>query len=89
MHIEHHDLAREFPEFKAEIHALKAKDAHFARRFTEYQDVDKDICRLEDADTPVTDEALEALKKQRLALKDDLYGQLKAATPSSCCGSCG
>ncbi|MBB5017330.1 hypothetical protein HNQ59_000594 [Chitinivorax tropicus] len=83
MHIEHHDLAKEFPEFKAEIHQLKAQDAHFARRFVEYQDIDKEICRLESEDVPVSDATLDGLKRQRLSLKDELYQMLRttAADP--------
>ncbi|WP_137940063.1 YdcH family protein [Chitinivorax sp. B] len=82
MHIEHHDLAKEFPEFKAEIHQMKAHDAHFARLFMAYQDIDKRICRLEDDGVPVSDELLEGLKKQRLQLKDELYQMLRSAAPA-------
>lgn len=88
MHVEHHDLAKEFPEFKENIHQLKQSDAHFARLFGEYQDLDKEICRLETEEVPVTDEAFEAKKKQRLQLKDQLYTMLKNAS-KTCCGSCG
>jgi uncharacterized protein YdcH (DUF465 family) len=88
MYVEHHDLAKEFPEFKENISQLKQTDAHFARLFSEYQDLDKEICRLETEDVPVTDEAFEAKKKQRLQLKDDLYAILKNAS-KTCCGSCG
>jgi len=31
MALEHHDLAHEFPEFKARIHELKMNDAHFKK----------------------------------------------------------
>ena len=34
-----HDLYEDFPEKAAAIHALKAKDAHFARLVEEYHDV--------------------------------------------------
>jgi len=88
MYVEHHDLAKEFPEFKEEIRQLKLEDAHFVKLFTEYQNIDKQVCRLEADGVPVTDEAFEILKKQRLQLKDQLYSMLKGAS-SPCCGSCG
>lgn len=88
MYVEHHDLAKEFPEFKEEIHQLKLQDAHFVKLFGEYQAVDKEVCRLEGEGVPVVDEAFEALKKQRLQLKDQLYTMLKSVS-KPCCGSCG
>lgn len=88
MYVEHHDLAKEFPEFKENISRLKQTDAHFSRLFGEYQDLDKEICRLETEEVPVTDEAFEAKKKQRLTLKDELYTMLKNSS-KTCCGSCG
>ncbi|MFM7203036.1 MAG: YdcH family protein [Myxococcota bacterium] len=79
MYIEHHDLAKEFPEFRSEIHALKASDAHFARIFQEYQELDKHIIRLEENLELDSDQMLEHLKRKRVHLKDELYQQLNAA----------
>ncbi|HER35136.1 MAG: DUF465 domain-containing protein [Halothiobacillaceae bacterium] len=77
MQVDHHDLAHEFPEFKERIHELKVEDAHFQKQFDRYDEVTKDVERLEKQGMPVTDEHLEALKKERLAIKDELYGMLK------------
>ena len=79
MHVEHHDLAREFPEFKAEIHALKASDGHFMRLFQEYQNLDKEICRVEDAAEVMSDQELHGLKLKRVHLKDTLTHMLAEA----------
>ncbi len=83
MHVEHHDLAQEFPEFKEQIHTLKLEDAHFARLFAEYQQVDKAICRSESGIEAMADEALEEMKKLRLHLKDDLYTRLREAAETT------
>ena len=77
MSLEKHDLHHEFPEFKDAIHELKISDAHFARLFTEYHEVDHEVHRIETgAETP-SDEYLESRKKHRLQLKDALYAMLQ------------
>jgi uncharacterized protein YdcH (DUF465 family) len=76
MNIEHHDLAHEFPELKEQIHVLKTQDAHFHKQFERYDTVTKDIERLEKEEMPVSDPTLEEKKKERLALKDELYKML-------------
>ncbi len=78
MTLEHHDLAHEFPEFKDNIHRLKTANAHFARLFTEYQDVDKAIYRAETGIEPTGEWNLEDQKKSRVLLKDELYQLLQA-----------
>lgn len=75
----HHDLVSELPEYKEQIHTLKTSNAHFAKLFDEYHTVNREVIRLEGENVPVTDEAFENLKKQRLALKDQLYMMLKSA----------
>lgn len=75
----HHDLVSELPEYKEQIHALKTSNAHFAKLFDEYHNVNREVIRLEGENVPVTDEAFESLKKQRLSLKDQLYTMLKSA----------
>lgn len=77
MPLGHHDLAHEFPEFKERIHELKMNDAHFKKLFEEYDQVTTKIEALEKQESPVADETMEDLKKQRLALKDSLYAMLK------------
>jgi uncharacterized protein YdcH (DUF465 family) len=74
----HHDLANELPEFKEKIHQLKLEDNHFSKLFDEYHKVNSDVLRLEAENIPVSDEAFETLKKQRLHLKDKLYNILAA-----------
>lgn len=68
-----------FPEYRDLISRLKTEDAHFARLFEEHNELDHKIIRLEQ--NPVTSSAaeIETLKKQKLALKDQLYVILKKA----------
>ena len=42
-----HDLVHEFPELRERIHALKMSDAHFARLFEQYHEVDHEVHRIE------------------------------------------
>ncbi len=72
----HHDLAHEFPEFKRRIHELKLASPEFRRLYDEYQELDKEIYRIgENIETP-SDDYTEELKKNRVRLKDRLYGML-------------
>lgn len=77
--IENHSLALELPEYKDTIHALKLSDAHFAKLFDDYHTKDKEIHRIEQGVEVSSDEYIEALKKQRLQLKDTLFAMLKSA----------
>ncbi len=72
----HHDLAREFPEFKTRIHEFKQNDRHFIKLYAEYQEVDKEVFRIEEGIETPSDEYIETLKKRRLKLKDELYSIL-------------
>lgn len=73
----HHDLAQEFPELKDDIHAMKTTDAHFRRLAEEYENICKELHRAQDGAGAMDDAQAEALKKQRLCLKDDLYAMLR------------
>ena len=72
-----HELAEEFPTEVERMHALKAKDPHFARVYDEYHAVNKAIHRAETKVEPVTDEHETLLRKQRMALKDEIAAKLR------------
>lgn len=76
---EHHHLATEFPEYKEQIHKLKADDAHFSKLYDEYNALDDEIYRIEEGIEVTADDYLETLKKKRLALKDELLAIIKQA----------
>ena len=75
--LEKHDLIHELPEYKDQIHNLKTSNRHFARLFDEYHEVDHEVHRIESGAENTADEYLEARKKVRLKLKDELFDMLK------------
>ena len=75
---ESHDLLHEFPDLQSRIATLRAGQPEFARLMDEYDGLDQRIRELEGLGTPVADETIEDLKKNRLHLKDMLYGILRA-----------
>lgn len=77
MSIEHHSLLTEFPEFRERIHELKTRNPRFAGLYKEYQDVDKEIFRIEEEIETPSDHYTEELKKKRVHLKDQLYDMLR------------
>ncbi len=78
--LEKHDLVHELPEYREQIHQLKLSDAHFARLFKDYHEVDHEVHRIETGAESTSDDYLETRKKARLDLKDRLLSMLKSAT---------
>ena len=74
---EHHGLVQEFPEYKDKIHELKTSDPEFAKLFEKYNDIDKEIYRIEMQIENTSDEYAENLKIRRVQLKDRLYTMLQ------------
>jgi uncharacterized protein YdcH (DUF465 family) len=75
---EMHDLIHEFPNLADKIDAMRASDADFAEDMDRYDSLDARVRRLEELGTPVADETIEDLKKERLLLKDRLYERLRS-----------
>lgn len=73
-----HELAVEFPAHVARMHDLKGTNAHFARLFDEYHEVNRAIHRAESRVEAVTEAHEAALRRQRLALKDQIATMLEA-----------
>lgn len=78
MYGEHHVLIEDFPDYRDTIHRMKLEDAEFARLMEEYNRLTKEIEGLETRNEPVADEHMEAMKRERVHLKDRLYGMLTA-----------
>lgn len=76
MNVESHDLIHEFPEYKTKIHDLKMNNNHFHNLFEKYDENTTKIEGLEKEDIPITDKHMEDLKKERLAIKDEIYKML-------------
>ncbi|MFW2542044.1 YdcH family protein [Primorskyibacter sp. 2E107] len=74
-----HELSEEFPDKADQLSALKQSDAHFAKLADEYHDINRRVHRAETNVEPMEQLAEEALRKQRAALKDEIYGILNRA----------
>jgi uncharacterized protein len=68
-----------FPEYRDLITRLKTTDHHFMRVFDQHNALDERIKRMESHIEPGTPVEIENLKKQKLALKDQLYVILRKA----------
>jgi hypothetical protein len=74
---EPHDLFHEFPEYQDKIQVLKSQNSQFAELFNEYHRIDQEVHRIMvEIETPC-DLYTEALKKNRVHLKDKLYAILQ------------
>jgi len=77
MTIEKHDLVSELPEYRHQIHELKQSNAHFAKLFDKYHDVDHEVHRIENGTETPSDDYTEERKKIRLNLKDQLFAMIQ------------
>jgi hypothetical protein len=80
-----HDLSTEFPGDTAILHELKLADAHFRSVSDHYHDINREIHRIETSVEAASDDRLEGLKKQRLAILDEvaqLIAKAKEGTSS-------
>ncbi len=73
-----HELAEEFPEHIQKMSTLKEADAHFAKLFHAYHDVNRAVHRAETNVEPIEQLAEVELRKKRGQLKDEIAGILNA-----------
>lgn len=71
-----HELHEEFPEKADRIHQLKVDNAHFQKLFDDYHEVNRAIHRAETNVEPTDQFHEEALRKQRMRLKDEIARML-------------
>lgn len=74
-----HELAEEFPEHVEAMHDLKMKDAHFAGLFDKYHELNRAVHRAETNVEPTDDFHMAEMRKERMALKDEIWGILSKA----------
>jgi len=67
-----HQLQDEFPGSAATIERLKRTNYAFERLAAAYDEVNREIWRIESQEKVTPDEVLETLKKRRILLKDDI-----------------
>lgn len=66
-----------FPEYRQLITQLKNQDRHFQQLFDRHNELDQKIKNMEARLEPATSMEIEALKKEKLSLKDQLYTILR------------
>ncbi len=74
-----HELHDEFPDDAVLMHELKVSNAHFRSVSERYHEVNREIHRIEAEVDHASDARLETLKKQRLAMLDEVSGMLAKA----------
>jgi uncharacterized protein YdcH (DUF465 family) len=72
-----HELQDEFPDETVLIARLTKANYLFRRLASQYDEINRQIYRIESEEEPTTDEVLERLKKQRLTLKDQIAGMFR------------
>ena len=73
-----HELAAEFPDHVAQIQSLREGDAHFAKLSDSYHDVNRAVHRAETDVEPTSDDHMSQMRKERLALKDEIAAYLRS-----------
>jgi uncharacterized protein YdcH (DUF465 family) len=72
-----------FPEYRELITRLKTTDAHFVHLFDHHNALDQQIKNMESHVEPGSPTEIEALKKEKLLLKDQLYAILRRASAAA------
>ena len=74
-----HELRDAFPDAAEVLHELKVGNAHFASLADRYHDINREIHRIESEVEAASDDRTEMLKKQRLALLDEIAAIVEKA----------
>ena len=72
-----HELHEEFPDHAARMSELKSRDADFAALADRYHEVNRAIHRAETDIEPTSDDHLEAMRRDRMRLKDQIWARLR------------
>lgn len=78
-----HELAEEFPELAEQMAALRQSDSHFATLSERYHTVNRAVHRAETDVEPVSDAHMTEMRKERMTLKDEIYGYVKTHAASA------
>ncbi len=73
-------LHEAFPAEADLLRQLKAEDRHFQLLASRYDEIDQQILQMEAGEDPATGERLEEVKKQRLALLDEIASLIASQT---------
>lgn len=78
-----HELHDEFPHDAEALHRLKLADAHFARLAERHHEVNRELHRIAAEIEAASDERVEALKRERLHLLDEIAEMLEQERESA------
>ena len=70
------ELSEEFPDRLDQMSALKQSDAHFSKLFDDYHEINRAVHRAEIDVEPTDDLHMSEMRKQRLAIKDEIWAIL-------------
>ena len=68
-----------FPEFRDLIQGLRDNNPHFSKIFEDHEQLDREISQLELDPVHQINDDIEALKRKKLRLKDEMYHVLRNA----------
>ena len=74
-----HELHDEFPHDAEVLHHLKLTNPHFVKLAERHHEVNREIHRIAAEIDAASDERVEALKRERLHLLDEIAAMLEAA----------
>lgn len=74
-----HELGAIFARDADLLHTLKLNDAHFVKLADKYHEINREVHRIEAEVEAASDDRVDALKKERLALLDTITGIVNAA----------
>lgn len=72
-----HELNEEFPQQLEQMAALRQSDAHFAKLADAYHTLNRAVHRAETDVEPTCDENMQKMRRERMALKDDIAAYLR------------
>ncbi|MEP1767945.1 MAG: DUF465 domain-containing protein [Sulfitobacter sp.] len=72
-----HELPEEFPEQVEKMAELRQSDAHFAKLSEEYHTLNRAVHRAETDVAPTSDDNMQKMRRERLALKDEIATYLR------------
>lgn len=72
-----HQLVDEFPAQVDKMHQLKLDNAHFAKLYEEYHEVNRAVHRAETNIEPTDDANENVMRQQRARLKDEIWAMIK------------
>ncbi|MEH6645166.1 YdcH family protein [Sulfitobacter sp.] len=72
-----HELNEEFPQQVEQMAALRQSDNHFAKLSESYHTVNRAIHRAEADVEPTSDDHMQQMRRERLALKDEIANYLR------------